>query len=44
MVHDVVGADSALSKALALAPACKEDIGLYRRQEWEGVFNAGVQA
>src|SRR2546429_676420 len=44
MVHDVVGADSALSKALALAPACKEDIGLYRRQEWVGVFNAGVQA
>src|SRR5204863_12649 len=44
MVHDVAGADSALSKALALAPACKEDIGLYRRQEWVGVFNAGVQA
>jgi len=44
MVHDVAGADSALSKAVALAPACKEDIGLYRRNEWVGVFNAGVQA
>src|SRR5207249_1367547 len=44
MVHDVAGADSALSKAMALAPACKKDIGLYRRQEWVGVFNAGVQA
>src|SRR5207248_5805502 len=44
MVQDVAGADSALSKAMALAPACKEDIGLYRRNEWVGVFNAGVQA
>src|SRR5207302_8568371 len=35
---------SGLSKAVAPAPACKEDIGLYRRNEWVGVFNAGVQA
>ena len=44
MVEDLAGADSALAKALALAPACKEDIGLYRRQAWVPVFNAGVQA
>jgi len=44
MTHDLVGADSALSKALALAPACKEDIGLYRRQEWVPVFNAAAAA
>jgi len=44
MVQDVAGADSALSKALALAPPCKDDIGLYRRQEWVPLFNAGVQA
>src|SRR3989440_7021146 len=44
MVDDLAGADSALSKALALAPACKEDIGLYRRQAWVPVFNAGAGA
>jgi tetratricopeptide (TPR) repeat protein len=44
MVDNLAGADSALSKALALAPACKEDIALYRRQAWVPVFNAGVQA
>ena len=44
MVDNLAGADSALSKALELAPACKEDIGLYRRQAWVPVFNAGVQA
>ena len=38
------GADSAFTKALALAPTCKDDIGLYRRQAWVPVFNAGVQA
>jgi tetratricopeptide (TPR) repeat protein len=41
---DLVGADSALTKALALAPQCKDDIALYRRQAWVPVFNAGVQA
>lgn len=44
MVGDLVGADSAFTQALALAPACKEDINLYRRQAWVPVFNAGVQA
>src|SRR2546429_8540566 len=44
MADDFAAADSALSKALALAPACKEDIALYRRQAWVPVFNAGVQA
>jgi len=44
MAEDLAAADSALSKALTLAPACKEDIGLYRRQAWVPVFNAGVQA
>ncbi|HVH09059.1 MAG TPA: hypothetical protein VM736_04610 [Gemmatimonadales bacterium] len=41
---DAVGADSALAKALTLAPTCKDDIALYRRQAWVPVFNAGVQA
>jgi tetratricopeptide (TPR) repeat protein len=44
MTGDLEGADSALSKALALAPDCKDDITLYRRQAWVPVFNAGVQA
>ena len=44
MVQDLAGADSAFSKAQALAPTCKEDIGLYRRQAWVPVFNAGVEA
>ena len=44
MVDDVAGADSAFTKALALAPSCKEDIGLYRRQAWVPIFNGGVQA
>jgi len=44
MAVDLAGADSALSKAQALAPGCKDDIALYRRQAWVPVFNAGVQA
>jgi tetratricopeptide (TPR) repeat protein len=44
MTGDLGGADSALGKALALAPSCKEDINLYRRQAWVPAFNAGVQA
>jgi tetratricopeptide (TPR) repeat protein len=43
-VNDLAGADSALTKALALAPACKEDIGLYRRQAWVPVFNIAAAA
>ena len=44
MADDLVGADSAFTKALAFAPKCKDDVGLYRRQAWVPVFNAGVQA
>ncbi len=44
MAGELGGVDSAFTKALALAPTCKEDIGLYRRQAWVPVFNAGVQA
>jgi len=44
MLDDLVGADSAFTKALALAPGCKDDIGLYRRQAWVPVYNAAVQA
>ena len=43
-VNDFAGADSALTKALALAPACKEDIGLYRRQAWVPAFNSAAAA
>lgn len=44
MKGDLEGADSALTKAQALAPSCKEDIGLYRRQAWVPVYNAGIEA
>jgi len=44
VVSDYAGADSALTKALALEPKCKEDIGLYRRQAWVPVFNIGAAA
>lgn len=44
IVSDLVGADSALAQALALAPVCKDDISLYRRQAWVPLFNGGVQA
>ena len=43
-VNDLAGADSALAKALALAPDCKEDIGIYRRQTWVPVFNTAAAA
>ena len=44
MTDDYPGIDSAFAKAQELAPTCKDDIGLYRRQAWVPVFNAGVQA
>jgi tetratricopeptide (TPR) repeat protein len=44
MVQDGAGVDSSFAKALALEPKCKEDIGLYRRQAWVPLYNAGVQA
>jgi tetratricopeptide (TPR) repeat protein len=44
MAQDMAGADSALAKAQTMAPTCKEDIALYRRQAWVPLYNAGVQA
>lgn len=44
IVTDYRGADSAFTKAAALAPACKDDINFWRRQMWTPVFNRGVQA
>jgi len=41
---DLGSADSSFTKALALAPQCKEDIGLYRRQAWVPVFNIAAAA
>jgi tetratricopeptide (TPR) repeat protein len=38
---DVVGADSAFNRALALAPACKDDIQKYRYRVWAALVNAG---
>lgn len=40
---DIVGADSALDKALALAPDCAADIGKYRRTAWVAVINQGIE-
>src|SRR3989449_7407094 len=44
LTNDMVGADTAFSKALALAPQCKEDISTWRRVFWVPVFNDGVKA
>src|SRR5256886_14597996 len=44
MAEDLGAADSALSKALALAPACKDDIALDRRPAWVAVLHAGGRA
>lgn len=38
---DVVGADTAFNKALALAPTCKDDIKKYRYRSWAALVNAG---
>lgn len=43
LVNDLSGADTAFSKALALAPTCKEDIDRWRRTFWVPVFNEGVK-
>lgn len=43
-VNDAVGADSAFSRAAALAPACKADIDGYRQRLWATVLNGGVAA
>ena len=43
-MKDVAGADSAFARALALAPACGQDISLWRRKLWAPIVNAGVAA
>jgi tetratricopeptide (TPR) repeat protein len=37
---DVVGADTAFTRAEALAPACKDDIGKYRHRAWIPLVSA----
>ncbi|HEX4574233.1 MAG TPA: tetratricopeptide repeat protein [Gemmatimonadales bacterium] len=44
MAHDLVGADTALTKARTLVPKCEDDISLRRREAWVPLFNGGVQA
>src|SRR2546427_664487 len=44
LTNDMTGADTAFTKALALAPLCKEDISVWRRVFWVPVFNEGVKA
>lgn len=44
MRSDLAGADTALTKAAALAPQCQEDIAGWRRAFWVPVFNEGVKA
>jgi tetratricopeptide (TPR) repeat protein len=39
---DLAGADSSLSKAEAMLPACKEEIGKLRYVAWVPLMNAGV--
>jgi tetratricopeptide (TPR) repeat protein len=39
---DITGADTAFSKAEALAPACKEEISKVRYMGWVPLVNAGV--
>ncbi len=41
---DLPGADTAFAKAVALAPACQDDIDIWRRLLWVPLLNAGVQA
>jgi tetratricopeptide (TPR) repeat protein len=42
--EDLVGADSAFTRAQTLLPACKDDIAGWRKNLWTPVFNHGVQA
>lgn len=39
---DIVGADSALTRAEALSPGCKKDIGDARYMGWVPLVNAGI--
>src|SRR2546430_15556437 len=43
-VNDLAGADSAFTKALALAPGCKDHIAFHRRAARVPVFNAATAA
>ena len=43
-MKDVTGADSAFNKAVALAPACAQDVKSWRRRVWVPIVNAGVSA
>jgi len=43
-IGDAGGADSALARALSLAPPCKQDIDGYRRRLWASTLNAGLAA
>jgi len=38
---DLVGADSAFTRTVALAPGCKDDIRKYRYRAWAALVNAG---
>ena len=40
----LLGADSAFTRAQALVPSCKDDITTWRKLFWTPVFNQGVQA
>ena len=42
--NDIPGMDSTFDKALALVPACREDIMSHRRQVWVPVLNRGIDA
>jgi tetratricopeptide (TPR) repeat protein len=44
MLNDLAGADTAFTKAGALAPQCQPDITFWRRAFWVPVFNDGVKA
>lgn len=40
---NVVAGDSALSRAVAIAPDCAEDVAKYRRAAWVPVINQGIE-
>lgn len=44
LTNDLQGADTAFTKASALAPQCQQDIATWRRLFWVPMFNEGVKA
>jgi len=44
LTSDAAGADSALSRAAALAPTCADDIAGYRHDLWGELLNGGLAA